>query len=143
MYFSKLCFQKVLCVCYMEYFMYSSMFCQLNRIFYIIEFFCLQYLNLTVMLSNLFVQWQACKSLGITFNAVSDNALQMFSSKTSSAISAGTWCNSIVALLLYWELATTLRSNCMILISLLIVSYWLWVKTILKFIDIYKSKNML
>ena len=67
------------------------------------------------MLSNLFVQWQACKSLGITFNAVSDNALQMFSSKTSSAISAGTWCNSIVALLLYWELATTLHSNCMIL----------------------------
>ena len=57
---------------------------------YITEFFCLQHLNLTITLSVLFIRWQACKSFGTTFTPVNDKALQMFSSKTSSVISAGT-----------------------------------------------------
>ena len=57
---------------------------------YITEFFCLQHLNLTITLSHLFIRWQACKSFGTTFTSVNDKALQMFSSKTSSGMSAGT-----------------------------------------------------
>ena len=45
---------------------------------YITEFFCLRHLNLTITLSVLFIQWQACKSFGTTFTPVNDNALQMF-----------------------------------------------------------------
>ena len=84
---------------------------------YITEFFCLQHLNLTITLSVLFFRCQACKSFGTTFTPVNDKAWQMFSSKTSSVISAGTGFNSIVSLLLYWEFVTALHSSCMILVS--------------------------
>ena len=163
---------------------------------YIIEFFCLRHLNFTMTLSRLFIRWQAYQAFGTTFTSVYDKALQTFSSKTSSVMSAGTWFKSIFSLLLYWEFATALWSSCIILVSkcelsflhccnseltlsyfhkkslnfssrllsfilisltklelisvsswmsssLLIFSYWLWVKTILKFIFIYKSKNIL
>ena len=72
---------------------------------YITEFFCLRHLNLTITLSVLFIRWQACKSFGTTFTPVNDKGLQMFSSKTSSVTSAGTWFNSIVSLLLCWNLS--------------------------------------
>ena len=84
---------------------------------YMIEFFCLQYLNFTITLSDLFIRWQAAKSLGITLTPVSGNALQMFSSKRFSVISVGAGFNSIFSFLLYWELVTALRSNLMILVS--------------------------
>ena len=84
---------------------------------YITEFFCLQHLNLTITLSVLFIRWQVCKSFGTTFTPVNDKALQMFSSKTSSVISAGTGFSSIVSLLLYWEFVTALHSSCIILVS--------------------------
>ena len=57
-------------------------------------------MNLPITLSDLFIQWQVCKLLKTTWTPVSDNALQMFSSKTSSVISAGTGFNSIVSF--YW-----------------------------------------
>ena len=83
---------------------------------YMTEFFCLQHLNLTITLSDLFIRWQACKSFGTTFTPVNDKALQMFSSKISSVISAGTAFNSIVSLL-YWEFVTAVCSSCAILVS--------------------------
>ena len=159
---------------------------------HITEFFCLQHLNLTITLSDLLIQWQVCTSFGTTFTLVNGKALQMFSSKTYSVMSAGTGFNSIVSLLLYLEFVTALRSSCVIFVSkwelnflhcynseltlsyfdkkslkfssrllsfvlsltklqsisasswtsssLLIFSYWLRVKTILKFIDICKLK---
>ena len=84
---------------------------------YINDCFCLQHLNFTITLSDLFIRWQACKSSGTTLTPVSDSALQILSSKTSSWISAGTGFNSIVSRLLYWELVTALRSNWIILVS--------------------------
>ena len=68
---------------------------------YMIEFCCLRHLNLTMTLSDLFIRWQACKSFGTIFTPVNDKALQTFSSKTSSVMSAGTGFNSVVSLLLY------------------------------------------
>ena len=44
-----------------------------------------------------------------------DKALQTFSSRAFSVMLAGTGFNSIVSLLLYWEYATALHSNCIIL----------------------------
>ena len=83
---------------------------------YITEFFCLRHLNLTITLSVLFIRWQVCKSFGTTFTPVNDKALQMFSSETSSVMSAGTGFNSIVSLLLYWEFVTALLSSCIFLV---------------------------
>ena len=84
---------------------------------YITEFFCLRHLNLTITLSDLFIQWQACKSFGTTFAPVNDKIFQTFSSKTSSVMSAGTGFNSIALLLLCWEFATALCSSCIVLVS--------------------------
>ena len=89
---------------------------------YITEFFCLQHLNLTITLSVLFSRWQACKSFGTTFTPVNDKALQMFSSKTSSVISAGTGFNSIVSL--YWEFVTALCSSYIILVGKWELNFW-------------------
>ena len=58
-----------------------------------------------------------CAILGLRFTPVSSNALQTFSSKTSSAILPGTRFNSVVSLLLYFELVIALRSNCMTFVS--------------------------
>ena len=70
---------------------------------YILEFFRLRHLNLTMTLCDLFIRWQACKTFGTTFTPVNDKVLQKFSSKTSSVMSAGTGFNSIDSRLLYWE----------------------------------------
>ena len=79
--------------------------------------FLLWHLNLIMVLSDLFIWWQARKSLGTTSTLVSVNFLQMFSFKTSPVMSAGTGFNSIASILLYYELVTVLRSNCMILVN--------------------------
>ena len=84
---------------------------------YINDCFCLRHLNFTITLSDLFIRWQACKSSGTTLTPVSDSALQILSSKTSSWILAGTGFSSIVSRLLYWELVTALHSNWIILVS--------------------------
>ena len=52
--------------------------------FYINDCFCLRHLNFTMILSDLFMRWQACKSSGTTLTLVSDSALRILSSKTSS-----------------------------------------------------------
>ena len=85
------------------------------------EFFCLRHLNMTITLSVLFIWWQACKSFG-TFTPVNDKALQMFSSKRSSVISAGTGFNSIVSL--YWEFVTALCSSYVILVGKWELNFW-------------------
>ena len=66
---------------------------------------------------DLFIWWEVCKSLG-TFTPVSDNALQMISSKTSSVISAVIGFYSIVLFLLYCKLVTAFCSSCMNLVSI-------------------------
>ena len=86
---------------------------------YITEFLCLRHLNLTITLSALFIRWQACKSFGTTFTPVNDKALQMFSPKTSSVISAGTGFSSIVSFLLYWEF---LSQHCALVVLFLSVN---------------------
>ena len=70
---------------------------------YIKKFCCWRPLNLT--LSDLFISRQDFQSFGDTFTPVNDKALQMFSFKTSSVMSAGRGFNSIVSLLLLWEFA--------------------------------------
>ena len=70
---------------------------------YINDCFCLPHLNFTITLFDLFIRWQACKFSGTTLTPVSDSALQILSSKTSSWISAGKGFKSIISRLLYWE----------------------------------------
>ena len=84
---------------------------------YINDCFCLPHLDFTIILSDLFMWWQASKSSGTTLTSFSDSTLQILSSKTSSWISAGTGLDSVVSCLLYWELVTASCSNWMILVS--------------------------
>ena len=84
---------------------------------YINDCFCLPHLDFTIILSDLFMWWQASKSSGTTLTSFSDSTLQILSSKTFSWISAGTGLDSVVSCLLYWELVTALCSNWMILVS--------------------------
>ena len=69
---------------------------------YINDCFCLPHLDFTIILSDLFMWWQACKSSGTTLTSFSDSTLQILSSKTSSWIYAGTGLDSIASCLLYW-----------------------------------------
>ena len=105
-----------------------------NLDYYVPEIYCLDIYVYTkqnffacniwiwLSLSVLFIQWQVCKSFGTTFTPVNDKALQMFSSKTSSVISAGTGFNSIVSL--YWEFVTALCSSYVILVGKWELNFW-------------------